>query len=317
MIAPTLELAGVVKRYGDHVAVAGVDLAIAPGAMLALLGPNGAGKSTVVGLAAGLTAPDDGTVRVCGVDPRQSGEAGRLVGLAPQDIGIYPSLTVAQNLHFFGEATGLRRAAAKARAAELAGPMHLDHLMARPAGRLSGGEQRRLHTAIALVHRPPLVLLDEPTAGADVETRSAILDVVRDLAGEGTAVLYTTHYLGEVEELGAEVALLEAGTIIAAGTVDDLVTAHGASLLVLSFTDDAPLAVDVAVLVAHLRHDVVIDATSLTISCPDPAATLAPALAHLGAAAGRLVNVEIVRPSLESAYRGLTGRRELLQASDR
>ena len=189
--------------------------------MLALLGPNGAGKSTLVWIASGLLKPDAGSVQVSGRP-----------GLAPQEIGIYPSLTVRENLWAFAEIHGVGR-----RAERLLEPFVLTALADRPAGRLSGGEQRRLHTAIALVHRPRVVLLDEPTAGADTQTRAAILDAVRGLAAEGTAVVYTTHYLPEVEALGAGVALLEAGRIIASGTVAELVARHAESVLEVVFTD--------------------------------------------------------------------------------
>ena len=145
----TLTLAGIVKRYGERTALDGVDLLVAPGETLALLGPNGAGKSTLVSIACGLLEPDEGMVRVSGVP-----------GVAPQEIGIYPSLTVRENLWAFAEI----HAVLHRRAERVLEPFVLSHLADRTAGRLSGGEQRRLHTAIALVHRPRVVLLDEPNA---------------------------------------------------------------------------------------------------------------------------------------------------------
>jgi ABC-2 type transport system ATP-binding protein len=225
-----LELRDVVKRYrgGDRPALDGVDLDLPVASVLALLGPNGAGKSTLVSLAAGLLAPDAGMVRVLGEDPG-AGAVRRQVGVAPQEIGVYPQLTVTANLRCFAELYGLRPRAARARAAELLEPFALGELAGRPAGRLSGGEQRRLHAAIALVNRPRLVIFDEPTAGADPSTREHILQAVRDLAREGTAVVYTTHYLPEVERLDADVALLERGRVIARGSVDKLVARHAPS----------------------------------------------------------------------------------------
>jgi ABC-2 type transport system ATP-binding protein len=229
--ALALELRGVVKRYrgGDPPALDGVDLDLPAASVLALLGPNGAGKSTLVSLAAGLLRPDAGTVRVLGEDPvARAGAVRRQVGVAPQEIGVYPQLTVTANLRCFCELYGMRPRAARARAAELLAPFALGELAGRPAGRLSGGEQRRLHAAIALVNRPRLVLLDEPTAGADPSTREHILQAVRDLAAGGTAVVYTTHYLPEVERLDADVALLEHGRVIARGSVGELVARHAA-----------------------------------------------------------------------------------------
>jgi ABC-2 type transport system ATP-binding protein len=257
----SLELRGVVKRYGSRVALDGVDLSVAPGEMLALLGPNGAGKSTLVGIACGLLLADAGTVHVTGRP-----------GVALQEIGIYPSLTVRENLWAFAEIHGVSRR----RSERLLEPFVLTELADRPAGRLSGGEQRRLHTAIALVHRPRVVLLDEPTAGADTQTRAAILAAVRGLAAEGTAVVYTTHYLPEVEELGAGVALLEAGRIIAAGTIAELVAAHAESVLELTFDDGRVVR--------------------------------RPGTSLHGLEEG-VLRAEVIRPSLEAAYLALTGRR--------
>jgi ABC-2 type transport system ATP-binding protein len=226
-----LELRGVVKRYrgADRPALDGVDLDLAAGGTLALLGPNGAGKSTLASLVAGLIRADAGRVLVLGADAAdRTGALRRQVGIAPQEIGVYPQLSVGANLRAFAELYGMRPRAAKARAAELLEPFALTDLAMRPAGRLSGGEQRRLHAAIALVNRPKLVIFDEPTAGADPSTREHILRAVRDLAREGTAVVYTTHYLPEVERLDADIALLERGRVIARGSLASLVARHGA-----------------------------------------------------------------------------------------
>jgi ABC-2 type transport system ATP-binding protein len=257
----SLQLVGIVKRYGERVALDGVDLYVGPGEMLALLGPNGAGKSTLVGIACGLLKPDAGMIRVSGRP-----------GVAPQEIGIYPSLTVRENLWAFAEVHGVSRK----RAERVIEPFVLSALADRPAGRLSGGEQRRLHAAIALVHHPRVVLLDEPTAGADTQTRNAILEAVKALADEGTAVVYTTHYLPEVEALDAGVALLEAGRIIAAGTVAELVDQHAESVLELTFTDGR---------------------------------TIRRAGASLHGLEEDVIRAEVIRPSLEAAYLALTGRR--------
>jgi len=200
--APALEMSGVDAAYGARPALSGIDLTLAPGDLLALLGPNGAGKSTLVALAAGLREPAAGTVRVCGRDPRRDRATRRLVGLAAQEIGLYPALTVRQNLRAMGEIHGMSAVAARTAAESLLAPFGLDAVAGRAAGDLSGGERRRAHAAAALVHGPRLALLDEPTAGADPRTRDAILSAVRDLAAGGVAVVYTTHYLPEVEARG-------------------------------------------------------------------------------------------------------------------
>lgn len=253
-------LEGVVKRFRDVVALDGVSLSVEPGAIVALLGPNGAGKSTLVGIACGLLKPDAGTVHVSSRP-----------GVAFQEIGIYPSLTVRENLWAFADVHGVPRRSVS----RLLEPFVLTELADRVAGRLSGGEQRRLHAAIALVHSPRVVLLDEPTAGADVTTRAAILDAVRSLAARGVAVLYTTHYLPEVEALDAGVAILEAGRVIASGTVASL-AGHAESTLELTFADGR----------VERRPG-----------------------ASLDGLPGGVVRAEVIRPSLEAAYLALTGRR--------
>ena len=214
------------KAYGATQALAGVDLEVPRGTILGLLGPNGAGKTSLVSIVAGLRRPDRGRVRVAGVDAVGSPQRVRqLVGLAPQDTGVYPTLTVRANLRFFAGLAGMRRSEARTRADEVGAALGLEELFDRRGAQLSGGERRRLHTAIALVHRPALVLLDEPTTGADVRTRAQILGLVRSLADAGSAVVYSTHYLHEIEELDANVAFIDHGRIVARGTPRELVGA--------------------------------------------------------------------------------------------
>ena len=296
-----LHIAGLRKAYGGEPALGGVDLDVAEGEIVALLGPNGAGKTTLVSIVAGLRKADDGVVEVAGVDAlRRSREVRRLLGLAPQDTGIYPVVSVRQNLTLFGELSGLTRRDARSRADEVADALAITDLLDKQAGRLSGGQKRRVHTAIAFMHRPRLLLLDEATTGADVETRAHILELVRRLAAEGSAVLYSTHYLAEVGSLtGASVAILDVGRVIARGDVAALVAAHAVPVLELTFHGDAPLL--------SFPDAVVVDARRVRIPAPDPAATLAAVLPDLPP--GLLESVEIVRPDLESVYLALTGRR--------
>src|SRR5689334_3688746 len=180
---PALLIEGLRKSYGETEALAGVDLRVPPGTILGLLGPNGAGKTSLVSIVAGLRRPDAGGVEVCGIDALRSPHAVRpLIGFAPQDTGVYLTLPVRDNLRYFAGLAGLRRAEARTRITEVAGALGLDALLDRKAAELSGGERRRLHAAIALLHQPALVLLDEPTTGADVQTRTQILELVLDLA---------------------------------------------------------------------------------------------------------------------------------------
>jgi ABC-2 type transport system ATP-binding protein len=223
-----LVVEGLHKRYGELTALDGVDLEIAAGEVLALLGANGAGKTTLVSIVAGLRRADAGRVRVAGFDVVRAPRAARAaLGLVPQELGVYRTLSVRDNLRFHGELAGLRKAELARRVAELAEALALGELLGRAARTLSGGEARRLHTAIGVIGRPRLLLLDEPTAGADAGMRAQLLALVRALAAEGTAVCYTTHYLPEVEQLGASIAIIDAGRVVTRGSLAALVAAHG------------------------------------------------------------------------------------------
>lgn len=224
-----------------------------------------------------------------------------MIGLAPQELGIYPRATVAENLRFFAGLAGLSRRQAVLRTEEVTEAMALAPLLERPAHALSGGQKRRLHTAAAMAHRPPLLLLDEPTVGSDIETRRMLLDVVRGRAAEGAAVVYTTHYLAELEVLGATIAVLEGGRIVARGTQDSLIHRYGGPVLRLVFDGAAP----------HLTGvpRATVSGSLLRVEADDPAGTAASILASLGPDARRLRSIDILRPGLEAVYLAITGRR--------
>ena len=189
--APALEVREVRKSYGAHEVLRGVDLRVEPGQILGLLGRNGAGKSTLITILCGLRRADSGSISICGHRPA-SADAARSIGYAPQDLGIYPDLSVAQNLAAFGELNGLGRRESASRAGEVMDLLGLSEKSGQRASHLSGGQQRRLHAGMAIMHRPRLVFMDEPTVGADVEARSQILRAVRRLADEGAAARIIT-----------------------------------------------------------------------------------------------------------------------------
>ena len=206
-----LELSGVSKRYRDVIALRGVDLALAPGTVLALIGANGAGKSTLISIIAGLRRPDEGTVHV-----RPP------VGLAPQDLGVYPSVTVQANLELFGALAGLGRREQSERIEWAAGALGLTSLVGHQVRDLSGGQKRRLHVAIAVLARPPVVLLDEPATSLDPSGRDALVAMVGELAAGGSAVLYATNRVGEAESLPGSVAVLDEGRLVAMGSLAEV-----------------------------------------------------------------------------------------------
>jgi ABC-2 type transport system ATP-binding protein len=295
-----LHIKGLRKSYGQLVALNGVDLDVAAGEITSLLGPNGAGKTTIVSIVAGLRRADAGVVEVAGLDAlARASEVRRHIGLAPQDLGVYPVVSVRQNLQLFGRLAGLGERELRARIEEVAQALDITELLNREGGSLSGGQKRRVHTAIALLHRPNLLLLDEATTGADVETRGHILDLVRRLAVEGSAVLYSTHYLQEVEDLGANVALLDEGRVIARGGVRELIAAHASAVVELTFSGDVP--------VLHTDDEMSVDGKRARITTSNPAAVLSTVMPQLPD--GALSSVEILRPNLEAVYLSLTGRR--------
>jgi ABC-2 type transport system ATP-binding protein len=297
-----LDVKGLSKAYGSLQALDSVDLEVAEGEISALLGRNGAGKTTLVSIVAGLSSADSGSVVIDGIDafadPRRA-QAG--LGLAPQETGVYPTLSCRDNLRLFTGLAGMGRGEARGAIDELAQLLGLTELLDRRAKELSGGERRRLHTAIALVGRPSLVLLDEPTVGADVQTRSQLLRVVRDLARNGAAVVYSTHYFPEVAELDASVVVLERGRVLARGSINEVIARHSVGTVELVFAGPAP---DVTRLVP--RNAVTTRGSCVRIRTNDTAAVTATILTNLDTQAVNLRGLTVSEPSLESAFLQLT-----------
>ena len=290
--APALDAQGIHKSYGTHEVLRGVDLLVEPGQILGLLGRNGAGKSTLITILCGLRRADSGTANICGHRPA-SADAARLIGYAPQELGIYPDLSVAQNLAAFGELNGLGRRESASRAGEVMELLGLTEKRGQRASHLSGGQQRRLHAGMAIMHRPRLVFMDEPTVGADVEARSRILRAVRQLADDGAAVVYTSHYLAEFEELGSDIAILNEGRIVASGTLEEIVSHHARAEVTLEF--DRPIPSIDGWSADDRRLQLIGDEA-------DPGSRIGEALASPALQGARLTDVRIMQASLHNAY---------------
>lgn len=225
------------------------------------------------------------------------------MGLAAQETAVYPTVSVRQNLVLFADLAGLRGADRSRRIDEIAEVLELDALMDRLARHLSGGEKRRLHTAMALVHRPQIVLLDEPTTGVDVTTRQRLLAAVRRFAAEdGSAVVYSTHYLPEIEQLDASVVVLDHGRVLTRGKVTHLIERHGGGSVEIILSSEPPARLDGEV-------DRCEQGWVLRVRGEQPGALLAAAMTGLGAQAEDVLAVEVLRPSLEAVFLELTGRR--------
>lgn len=218
-----LDVQGVSRSFGALRAANNVTFQVHTGQIYGLLGPNGAGKTTTISMISGLLRPEGGHVTVGGADvwlePRK---AKALMGVAPQELAIYDELSARENLEFWGQIAGLKRAEVKRRAIELLETLALADRAGDPVKTYSGGMKRRINIGCALLHRPKLLLLDEPTVGIDPQARSNILALVKQLSRDGTAILYTTHYLEEAEFLCDRIGIIDHGQLLAEGTLSEL-----------------------------------------------------------------------------------------------
>ena len=296
------DISGVSKSYKGRPALRDVTLSIAPGELCVLLGPNGAGKTTLISIIAGLQRPESGSVSVRGHDvSRDTLPARAAIGLAGQETAVYPTLRVEQNLRVAGELRGLRAAGLRRHTDQVAFDVGLDQHLGRRAGSLSGGEQRRLHLAQALIGDPPVLLLDEPTVGSDLETRGRVLRLVQERAQAGSVVIYSTHHLEEVSELDSTLALLDGGRVVGRGRPAELIAELARPSIELGLTGTLPPLPD--------DWDVVTvgDLHRVTLAGPDDE-LLGRVLQALGPAASRVRSARVVTPGLEGVYLTLTGR---------
>lgn len=235
-----LTLTGVTKRYGDHPAVDAVTLTLNPGEIYGLLGPNGAGKTTLINLICHLLVPDQGHIDWQGQPIAQV--ARRVIGVAPQGELLYPSLSCREHLEFFGRLYGLGRSQRRQRVATCLEWVGLTEVAAQPVQGLSGGMKQRLNLAIALIHHPQLLILDEPTVGLDFDARQRLWAAVRTLQAEGMTILLTTHLLHEAERGCDRVGILQQGRLVLSGTLAELRQRSGAQTVVRLYPTDRDAA---------------------------------------------------------------------------
>lgn len=285
-----------VKRYDEIVAVDRIDLDVAKGEVFGLLGPNGAGKSTTINMLVGMLKPDAGTITIDGGDPLQPGVR-RKIGNAPQSLAIYDDLTAEENLYFFAKLYGYHGRALQDRVKWALDFVELTERRTGRASTYSGGMKRRLNLACAVVHDPPLLLLDEPTVGVDPQSRNLIFERIEQLKGEGRTIVYTTHYMEEAQRLCERVAIIDHGKILALDTVERLLTAHGGVAVVEAELEDAPAA--------DTQLPGVLEGLSLRFESNEPLQEVA----RLSGNGVRFRTLHLARPDLESVFLNLTGRR--------
>ena len=298
-----LLIENLVKRFGSVVAVDGVSLALRAGECLGLLGPNGAGKSTTIRCIVGRVLPNSGSATVFG-SPAASPDARAALGWIPQELALYPRLTCAENLESFGRYHGLAGTALHDAVRWCLQWAALEDRRADLVQQLSGGMKRRLNMAAGLIHRPKVVLMDEPTVGVDPQSRNRIFEMIEQLRLQGMSVIYTTHYMEEAERLCDRIAIIDHGRVIALGTKDELVHASFASQTQVIARFAAP-ANAVSDWVAQRGGRWTENTAQFTLG---NAAQIAALLDAAQAAHLELVDLAIKRPNLESVFLQLTGR---------
>lgn len=309
---------GLRKRYDKLTAVDGVSFAIKKGEIFGLLGPNGAGKTTTISMIAGLLTPTEGTILVGGKDGVKGGtEVRRMIGVVPQELAIYPRLSAQENLEFFGKLYGLSGSLLTERVKEMLALVGLTERATSHAETFSGGMKRRLNLAVGLMHNPQLLLLDEPTVGVDPQSRNHIFEGVQALNRQGLTILYTSHYMEEVEALCDRVGIMDKGKLIACDTTANLAASQGGAVIEIAL--ETPTTPET--LLTPLRNlagvQTVESVNAETEEAPQATvklsgqrinAALPAIIAQINEAGIGIQNLRIHQPNLEDVFLALTGK---------
>ncbi len=309
-MANAIEARGLVKTYGKVTALAGLDLAVAEGTVLGLLGPNGAGKTTAVSILSTLIEPDSGEATIAGIDLRAHPDLVRSkMGLSGQAAAVDEQLTGFENLDMVGRLYHLGRTRARARATELLERFDLTEAASRPVKTYSGGMRRRLDLAGALVAEPPVLFLDEPTAGLDPRSRNELWEVIRELVSRGTTLLLTTQYLEEADQLANDIVVIDHGREIAHGTSRELKRMIGGERIEVSVTNAEDAAKVRHVLTSHASGEIQQDAATHTLVAPiaGGADVLTHVLRSLDKEGISVEDIGLRRPTLDDVFLTITG----------
>ena len=303
-----LEVSKLVKRYGDNLAVSDISFSIMPGEIYGLLGPNGAGKSSTINIITGLIRKDGGQVTIGGLDlDRDLTKAKYLLGIVPQDLAIYNDLTALQNVKFFGSLYGLSGSTLQAKAMETLEFVGLKDKARDKVKTFSGGMKRRLNIACGLVHRPKLLILDEPTVGIDPQSRNHIMEAILKLNREGMTILYTTHYMEEAEQLCSRIAIMDAGQIVAQGNLAELRSLIEENWYVALKVKGTP-PMDALSRVAGVEK-IDLNGNMIRFTCRGKHSQLKDILEVLSQHHNDILDLSIDEPNLEDVFLTLTGKR--------
>ena len=301
---------GIKKRYDEVIALDGVDLEVEAGTVFGLLGPNGAGKTTMVRVLATVLDPDEGRAQVLGYDViKQADAVRRRIGLAGQYAAVDANLTGRENLQMVGILSQMQNKEIAPRAAELLGAFELTDAADRPVRTYSGGMRRRLDIAASLVHRPPILFLDEPTTGLDITSRNALWDMIRDLVDHGTTVLLTTQYLEEADQLASRIAVVDGGKVIANDTPVALKAYLGSTVVEMEMSDAQVAERAVQIVTGRFEGRAESDGSLVRIASDQGAHALVEVLRALDIEHLEPVTLVVREPSMDDVFLTLTGHR--------
>ncbi|MFL0245961.1 ABC transporter ATP-binding protein [Candidatus Clostridium stratigraminis] len=305
-----VEIKNLIKRYKDFIAVDNLNLSIKEGEIFGLLGPNGAGKTTTINTILGLSKKDSGEVKIFGKSmDKDEEEIKRNVGIVPQNIAVFNDLTAYENVEFFGRLYGLRGSLLKERIDEALEFTGLPDRKKDYPGKYSGGMQRRLNIACAIVHKPKLIIMDEPTVGIDPQSRDHILNSVRKLNKDGSTVIYTSHYMEEIEELCTDITIMDHGKVIAKGSKEDL-----KSLVALEEKLTFTLSNINYTMVDQIKkisgvEDCIVEDRNLTVISKKHCRNLSRIIDSINSSNSEILGIDVEKPSLEGVFLALTGRK--------
>src|SRR5512133_1515604 len=304
-----IEVLNLHKSFGENQAVQGVSFDVTQGEIFSLLGPTGAGKTTTISMLSCLLLPDAGDARVMGHSIRTEDMGVKSVlGVVPQEIALYEDLTARENLMFWGKMYGLRGSPLKSRVTEVLDVIGLSDRANERVGKYSGGMKRRVNIGVALLHKPKVIYMDEPTVGIDPQSRRNILDSVVALKDQGMTVLYTTHYMEEAQEISAHIAIMDHGKLIACGSHDELVKLVGGQTRIdLTVNVKAEMVVPSWEKVEGVER-VVVEEEKISVLVADSNLVLPRLFDAATRQSARITSVDIQEPNLEAVFLHLTGR---------